>query len=79
MKSLVFWISGCFGRWSHIEVPLYSIKTSIKDTCLATTVELLGTDTSLLRTVFNVPTKFSYFSFKKPSIIRTLSNTDNGH
>ena len=44
------------------------------------TVEPLGTDTSLLRAVSNVPTKFSYIFFKKkPSIIRTLSNTDNGH
>jgi len=29
------------------------------------TVEPLGTDTSLLRTVSNVPTKFSYIFFKK--------------
>ena len=28
---------------------------------------------------FNVPTKFSYIFFNKTSIIRTLSNTDNGH
>ena len=34
------------------------------------TVEPLGTDTSRLRTVFNVPTKLSYV-LKKPSIIRT--------
>ena len=30
------------------------------------TVEPLGTETSLLRTVFNVPTKFSYIFGKKP-------------
>ena len=36
-KSMAFWIGGCFRRWSHMEVPLYSIKTSIKDTCLAPT------------------------------------------
>ena len=43
-------------------------------------VESLGTDTSLLlQTVSNVPTKFSYISCKKTSIIRTLSNTDNRH
>ena len=36
-----------------------------------TTVELLGTDTSLLRTVSYVLTKFSYISSKK-----TLYNTD---
>ena len=29
------------------------------------TVEPLGTDTSLLRAVSNVPTKFSYIFFKK--------------
>ena len=29
-----------YGRWLHMEVPLYSIKTSIKDTCLATTSKL---------------------------------------
>ena len=41
---------------------------------------LSNTDTSLLRTVSNVPTKFSYIFLKKQtSIIRTLSNTDNGH
>ena len=34
-------------------------------------------DTSLLRTVSYVPTKFSYNSLKKkPSIIQTLSTTD---
>ena len=41
---------------------------------------LSNTDTSVLRTVSNVPTKFSYILFKKKtSIIQTLSNTDNGH
>ena len=30
------------------------------------TVEPLGTETSLLRTVSNVPTKFSYIFGKKP-------------
>ena len=40
---------------------------------------LSNTDTSLLRTVSNVSTKLSYIFFKKTSIIRTLSNTDNGH
>ena len=43
------------------------------------TVEPLGTDTSLLRTVSYVPTKFSYISSKKTSTIWTLSNADNGH
>ena len=42
------------------------------------TVEPLGTDTSLLRTVSYVPTKFSYISSKKTSTIWTLSNADNG-
>ena len=36
------------------------------------TEEPLGTDTSLLRTVSNVPTKFSYIFCKK-----TLYNTDS--
>ena len=41
---------------------------------------LSNMDTSMLWTVSNVPTKFSYiFFWKKPSIIWTLSNTDNGH
>ena len=43
------------------------------------TVEPLSTDTSLIRTVPNVPTKFSDIFFKKLFIIRTLSNTDNRH
>ena len=45
------------------------------------TVEPLGTDTSLLRTVSDVPTKFSHNFFKKTSMIHvwTPSNTDNGH
>ena len=43
------------------------------------TVEPLGVDTSLLATVSNVLTKFSSIFFKKTSIIRTLSNTENGH
>ena len=43
------------------------------------TVEPLGTDTSLSRTVSYVPTKFSYISSKKTSTIWTLSNADNGH
>ena len=34
-------------------------------TTLTNTVEPLGTDTSLLRTVSYVPTKFSYISLKK--------------
>ena len=42
-------------------------------------ISLINTNTSLLRTVFNVPTKFPCISFKKNSIIRTLSNMDNGH
>ena len=44
-------------------------------------VEPLLTDNSLLRTVSYVPTKFSviYFKEKTPSIIRTLSNADNGY
>ena len=37
------------------------------------TVEPLGTDTSLLRAVSNVPTKFSYIFLKK----KTLYNTDS--
>ena len=40
---------------------------------------LSNTDTSPIRTVSYVPTKFSYISSKKPSMIRTLPNTDNGH
>ena len=40
---------------------------------------LSNKDTSMLRTVSNVPTKFAYIFFKKTSIIRTLSNTDKGH
>ena len=36
------------------------------------TVEPLGKDTSLLRTVSNIPTKFSYILFKKD-----LCNTDS--
>ena len=36
------------------------------------TVEPLGTDTSLLRTVSNVPTKFSYIFFEE-----NLYNTDS--
>ena len=43
------------------------------------TVEPLGTDTSLLRTVSYVPTKFSYISSKKTSTIWILSNAHNGH
>ena len=49
------------------------------------TVEPLGTDTSLIRTPlyhgqFPMSRQNSHiFSLKKPSIIRTLSNTDNGH
>ena len=35
------------------------------------TVEPLGTDTSPVRTVSKVPTKFSYIFFQKTSIIRT--------
>ena len=42
-------------------------------------VEPLHTDTSLIRTVSNVPTKFSYISYKNTPIIRTLYKTDNGH
>ena len=49
------------------------------------TVEPLGTDTSLIRTPLYYG-QFSMFrqnshtsSFKKTSIIRTLSNKDNGH
>ena len=43
---------------------------------MVNTVEPLGTDTSLLQTVSNVPTKFSYILFKNPlqyglSLIRT--------
>ena len=40
---------------------------------------LSNKDTSMLRTVSNVPTKFAYIFFKKTSIIRTLTNTDKGH
>ena len=40
---------------------------------------LSNKDTSMLRTVSNVPTKFAYIFFKKTAIIRTLSNTDKGH
>ena len=54
-------------------------KISIKYRIILNTVEPLGTDASLLRTVSNVPTKFSYIFFKKLSTIRTLSDTDNGH
>ena len=49
------------------------------------TVEPLGTDTSLIRTPlyhgqFSMSRQNSHiFSLKKTSIIRTLSNTDNGH
>ena len=46
---------------------------------LGTYGHLANTDTPLLRTVSNVPTKLSYILFKKPSSIRTLANTDNGH
>ena len=37
------------------------------------------TDTSILLTVSNVPTKFSYFLLKKPYHTDSLSYTDNGH
>ena len=40
---------------------------------------LSNTDSSLLRTVSNVPRNSHIFSFKKTSIIPILSNTDNGH
>ena len=40
----------------------------------AGTVEPLGTNTSLLRTVSIAPTKFSYIFFKKK---KTLYNTDS--
>ena len=45
------------------------------------TDEPLGTDTSLLRTVSNVPLKILIYFLKKkkPSTTWTLSNTDNGH
>ena len=43
------------------------------------TVEPLHTDNSLIRTIPNVPTNFSYISSKKPSVIRTFSKTDNEH
>ena len=51
---------------------------SIKYCIIVKTVEPLGTDTSLLRTVSNVPTKFSYIFFKNPlqyglSLIRTTN------
>ena len=44
------------------------------------TDEPLGRDTSLLRTVSNVPLKILIYFLKKkkPSTTRTLSNTDNG-
>ena len=40
---------------------------------------LFNTDSSLLRTVSTVPRNSHIFSYKKTSIIPTLSNTDNGH
>ena len=49
------------------------------------TVEPLGTDTSLIRTPlyyeqFPMYRQNSHtFSLKNPSVIRTFSNTDNGH
>ena len=43
------------------------------------TVERLSTDTSLLRTVSMPRQNSQLFSFKKTSIIRSLSNMDNGH
>ena len=46
---------------------------------LGTYGHLANTDTPLLQTVSNVPTKLSYILFKRPSSIRTLANTDNGH
>ena len=46
---------------------------------IITTVEPLGMDTSLIRTVFYVPTKFFTLPLKKTSLILTLSNRDNGH
>ena len=43
------------------------------------TVERLSTDTSLLRTVSMPRQNSQLFSLKETSIIRSLSNMDNGH
>ena len=48
----------------------WAIFQKFEDKSVENTVEPLGTDTSLLQTVSNVPTKFSYIFFKK-SLIRT--------
>ena len=50
--------------WRHPTVP---------EVLIDRTIEPLGTDTSLLRTVFNIPKKFSYIFFKKTSVIRTTA------
>ena len=77
-KLFIIWtIFPNFYSFETLEKP-----TKNSQTC---TVEPLSTDTSLiwtplLGTVSNVLTAFSYIFFKrKTSIIRTLSNTDNGH
>ena len=44
----------------------------LKSDFIGNTVEPFGTDTSVLRTVSNVPTKFSYIFFNK-----NLYNTDS--
>ena len=44
----------------------------LKSDFIGYTVEPFGTDTSVLRTVSNVPTKFSYIFFNK-----NLYNTDS--
>ena len=56
----------------------------IKIRSALSTVQPLSTDTSnmdtsLSRTVSNVPTNSHIFAIKKTSIIWTLSNTDNRH
>jgi len=60
---------------------LNSVMLTTEQHCLPSiiakvTVEPLGMDNSLLWTVSNIPTKFSYIFFKKTSMIQTLSNTD---
>ena len=77
-KRFVFFWPLCirFVSWFCVQSFAFFCQAELTTACK---VELLSMDTSQLRTVSNVPTNFSYIFFKKPSIIMTLSNTDNGH
>ena len=68
--------------WFTYHSKYYNTLKTADNKAKQSTVEPPSTDTSLLRTVSNVPTKFSYIFLiiKKPqSIIPTLSNVENGH